>query len=109
MSNPKATLIVNGFLKYIEKEGGIELLPEIVRLLQNKVKEVSANAKVTSSSVLTKNQSEKIIQILTSNFGAKEVEFEVDKDLIGGIKVKIGDSVIDLSLQNKLDYVNKSI
>jgi F-type H+-transporting ATPase subunit delta len=32
-----------------------------------------------------------------------EIRTEVDPDLIGGVKVEIGDQVLDLSLQGKLN------
>lgn len=109
MSNPKVDSIVSGFLEYLKKERQLNLLPEILRKLKTKMGESFVTADVTSSEILSKSQSEKILKILNSNFGIHEANFEVDTSLLGGIKVSIGDEVVDLSLRNKLNFISKSI
>ena len=109
MSNPKVDSIVAGFLEYLKKDGSLNLLSEIIRKLESRANDYNLSAKVLSSSTLSKNQTEKILKVLNANFGIKNAEFEVDNSLLGGIKVSIGDNVIDLSLQNKLSYLSKSI
>jgi len=109
MSNPKVDSIVGGFLSYLKKENSLNLLPDIVNKLNIVSNDANVTARVTSSNKLSKDQSEKIVKILSSNFGIKNVDFEIDESLLGGIKVGIGDEVVDLSLQNKLKSVGKSI
>lgn len=109
MKNAKVDTIISGFLEYLKKEGSLSLLPEIARKLSSKADEVALTAKVLTTDVLSTSQQSKILEILKTNFGVKSAEFEQDNGLIGGMKVWIGDQVIDLSIQNKLNRLNKSL
>lgn len=109
MKNQKVDSIVSGFLEYLKKENSLNLLPEIARKLSSKADEVALTAKVLFSSQLSESQRTTIQEILKENFGVTEAKFEQDSTLIGGLKVWIGDRVIDLSVQNKLNRINKSI
>ena len=109
MDKSKTNAIIEGFWQYLKKENKLNLLPEILRGLTKKADEMGNNATVFSSSQLSKSQEDEVTKIVGENFGSTKVEFEVDPDLIGGLKVKIGDKVLDLSVQNKLDYLTKSI
>ena len=109
MSNSKVDTIVEGFFEYLKKNNSLDLVPEIISGLKDKMDEGKTTAIVFSGISLSKIQNEAIIKILNSNFGIKNVEFKIDKNLLGGIKVSISDKVLDLSLQSKLDYINKSI
>ena len=109
MGTVKAKDIVEGFWQYLKKSENLGLLPEIVTELNRRAEEVGTLATVFSSQLLDKNQEEKISNIIKSNFGINHAIFKVDSSLIGGIKVKIGDEVLDLSLQSKLDNLTKAI
>ena len=51
----------------------------------------------------SEGQKAKIINDLEQHFNTRlEATFEVDPELIGGIKVEVGDQVLDLSVQGKL-------
>lgn len=109
MAKAKAQDIVEGFWQYLKKSENLGLLPEIVTELNRRADEVGTLATVFSSQVLDAKQEEKITNIIKSNFGINHAIFKVDTALIGGIKVKIGDEVLDLSLQNRLDNLTKAI
>jgi F-type H+-transporting ATPase subunit delta len=109
MDKTKTNAIITGFWQYLKKEGKLNLLPEILRGLKEKSDETNDKAVVFSSSLLSENQKEEVGKIISSNFGVSQTEFEVDPKLIGGIKIKIGSEVLDLSTQNKLDYLTKSL
>ncbi len=109
MDKSKTTTIVKGFLQYLKKENSLDLLPEIVRELENKIDEERLMATVISSVALTKSQEKDIEKIMFDKFATKNLQFKVDTDLIGGIRIQIGDEVLDLSFQNKLDHLAKSI
>jgi F-type H+-transporting ATPase subunit delta len=109
MDKIKINAIVEGFWKYLKKEGDLELLPEILQGLASKMDETSSIARVQSGTVLSEKQKNNIIKIIKLNLGINTVEFEVDTSLIGGIKIKIGDKVLDLSVQGKLNHLLKSI
>jgi len=109
MNNSKVNAIVEGFWQYLKKRKSLDLLPEILSELNRRKEQTSLTATVFTSEALQKDQQEKVIKIISSNFGIGAVEFEVDTNLIGGIKVKIGDEILDLSIQSKLDRLVESI
>lgn len=109
MNDSEIKNIVEGIWLYLKKRNSLGLLPEIVHGLTHKMNEVGTLATVFSGTPLSKEQEEKIIKIMSTNFGSPHVQFKIDTSLLGGIKVKIGDEVLDLSLQNKLNSLTKSI
>lgn len=69
------------------------------------------NIKITSAVALESSQIAKIRDkyiVLYNATGAKVVT-EIDESLIGGIKVVIGDKVIDGSIKGKLEDLNKLV
>jgi F-type H+-transporting ATPase subunit delta len=109
VADKKVKDIVEGFWQYLKKNESLSLLPEILTELNRRAEEVGTLATVFSSQVLDKVQEEKITNIIKSNFGIGHILFKTDNTLIGGIKVKIGDDVLDLSLQSKLNNLTKAI
>ena len=109
MDKSKTNAIVEGFWQYLKKENKLDLLPDVLHALSKKVDEMGSMVTVFSSTALSTSQKEEVGKIISSNFGNNKIDFEVDQNLIGGIKVKIGSEVLDLSVQNKLDYLIKSI
>jgi F-type H+-transporting ATPase subunit delta len=60
-------------------------------------------ARVTSAVPLTAEEQEAMRTKLTDRFGADlEFQFEVDPSLLGGVRLRVGDQVIDGSLAAKL-------
>ena len=61
-------------------------------------------AQVSSAIPLTPDQELDLISRLRNRTGAKEIKLvtNVDKSLLGGLKVQIGSNVIDLSLKGQL-------
>jgi F-type H+-transporting ATPase subunit delta len=75
--------------------------------LYNKVKGID-NAEVISATPLTEQLRSKFKEIIKREFG-KEVELheKVDKDLIGGYILKVGDRQIDESIKGKLQMLKR--
>jgi ATP synthase F1 delta subunit len=78
--------ILKALEKIINKEGGI------------------VNAKVTTESKLNKEYEKEIEEFIKKKYKAKEVMIEekVDPKLLGGIKIEIGDDIIDGTLAHKI-------
>ena len=50
---------------------------------------------------------EKLIQ--TSGYQSLEMNYTIDKRLLGGIRIRIGDRVLDNSIQTKLEEMTRSL
>ena len=65
-------------------------------------------AEVTSAKALTKAQSEKLSKMISARVGkAVKIYATVDKDIIGGLVVKVRSKMIDTSIRSKLNSLQK--
>lgn len=62
-------------------------------------------AKIFSKTKITPKMKEEIEDFIKKRFSAKEIilELKEDHNLLGGIKLEIGDEIIDTTLRNRLD------
>ena len=97
--------IVDGFLKYLESNRKLSLLPEIISRLSQRGYEGSKMATVYSVTPLSASQKKNIREIVKDELGCEEVSFEIDRNIIGGLKVIAGNQVLDLSFKAKLDQL----
>ena len=68
------------------------------------------NAELISSQELSDGDIKKIKDEITENFGSKiNLKYIVDKNLLAGMKIKIGSLMIDNSLKNKLLKLRKEM
>ena len=100
------------FLKVLGEAKRLSLLPEILREYKkleadkNNLKEVQIN----SAFEVSKTQQEEIEGLLKKRYGENLTStVNVDKSLIGGLTIKCGDEVIDLSTKGKLLKLKKQI
>ena len=68
-------------------------------------------AEVSSAVPLSDIQREKVENKLleTTGFSKLNVNYKVDKTLIGGVVIKIGDRVVDSSVKTSLETLRKSL
>ena len=68
-------------------------------------------AYISSAIELSKNQKERIEQKLlaTTKYKAIEGNYTVEKDLIGGLVIRIADTVVDSSLKTQIANLSKSL
>jgi F-type H+-transporting ATPase subunit delta len=45
----------------------------------------------------------------TTGYRMLEMHYDVDKALIGGMKIRVGDRVVDSSIQSKLEALTKQL
>lgn len=83
----KSKEILNGVRKITDKEGGV------------------IRAKVSSRITLEKKIIDEIEDFIKKRYQAQNIvlEFETDKKLLGGIKIEVGDEIIDTTLKNKIN------
>jgi F-type H+-transporting ATPase subunit delta len=67
-------------------------------------------AKVTSAVPLTKDEQAALREKLQTRFNQPlDLRFEVEPSLLGGVRVRVGDEVIDGSVKSKLDALAQSL
>jgi len=122
MSNPQlsaeqvATLIISlcedndqvlgNFVRTLAENRRLVLLPEISRLfeLAKSQEEGVKEAVVHSAFPIDDTQVAALLQQLESRFGTRlTARVEIDPSLIGGVRVAVGDQVLDASVRGKLD------
>ena len=84
----------------------LALLPEISRLfdLAKSQEEGVKEAVVHSAFPIDDTQVKALVQELEARFGTKlTARVEIDASLIGGVRVTVGDQVLDASVRGKLD------
>ena len=105
-------LFVN-FLKVLVTRGQVELFEDIKEefLDQNKLLLGKVSASVTSSVKLTDNQKKLLKEKICEIFNVTDVDINEhnDESIIGGFIIKVGDTIIDSSTQNKLNGLEKHL
>ncbi|MBI4035047.1 MAG: ATP synthase F1 subunit delta [Candidatus Chisholmbacteria bacterium] len=112
LTHSRVDAITRGFIKYLDKTGQIDLLPELARrhLRESRIKFDPHLAKVQTTIPLTPIQRRQLEDILSQTFHRPiKVKASLRPDLIGGMFIRIGDKVIDLSLKTKLDALQDSL
>jgi|TARA_B110000238_G_scaffold196493_1_gene237346 F-type H+-transporting ATPase subunit delta len=97
------------FLKVISNNKRFSSLPSIILqfIKINAQKRGDILADVTSADDLSDQQQEDIKEQLRTILGEKlSLNFKVDKNIIGGLIVKVGSKMIDTSLANKINKLN---
>ncbi len=103
---------VEGITQYIQKEGKQSLLPKVTELFGKLSSQAQRDtvAKVTTSVALSKDEQASVEKVLYRLMGREvAVSMNVDPSLIGGMKIKIGDWVVDTSLSGQLDTMGHEI
>ncbi|MCS4487033.1 F0F1 ATP synthase subunit delta [Staphylococcus americanisciuri] len=98
-------------LKVIATQRNFRLLPEIYRAFEESYYAFHglADAYVESATSLSDNELEQVKHALLDRTGLKDLNLHtsVNKELIGGVRVKIGTKVYDGSVQNDLNQLVK--
>lgn len=93
------------FVAAVVENGRLSLLPEIGRQfheLKNS-SEGAADVEITSAYEMTDAQVKDLLATLEKKFGRKlNPTVKVDNSLIGGVRVAVGDEVLDTSVRAKL-------
>lgn len=98
--------IFRNFVKVVAEEKRFAVLPEIytqyqdLALSRNSVKQAVV---FSAFDFASEGQKAKIVADLEKHLNTRlEAVFKVDPELIAGVKVEVGDQVLDLSMQGKL-------
>lgn len=100
------------FLRVLEANDRLPLLPEIAQLFEQARAEAErvVNVKITSATTLAAAEMDTISSALRRRFGSDiALTCLVDPDLIGGAVIDAGDVVIDGSLRTKLERLRTAL
>ena len=102
-----------GFLKIIVSNRRYDEIDSIINDFVKKVKEYKkiGVAYVTTPLELTEGQKKSVKQKLldTTGYVSMEMNYDIDKSLIGGMMIRIGDRVVDSSIKSKLEELKKEL
>ena len=103
---------MRNFVRVLIEADRIELLPEIATLFEALRNEAEGVAKATIETALplTDAQLAEITDALSKRFGKRiEASTSVNKALIGGARIAVGDTVIDGSVRGKLEQMKHAL
>ena len=101
---------VLNFLKILAEKNRFGDFEGIIKAFKEKSDEIDGikAINVTSAIELKDDYKAQIISKLSSKLGKKiNANWEIDKSIIGGLVIKIDDSIIDTSIKYKLDKLMK--
>jgi F-type H+-transporting ATPase subunit delta len=111
VSNSMSVILVE-VLKVVIENNDINLLKDIAKnfTLLSKQKLNIAFVEVVSSNEMNSDQKDDITNSLSELIKKKiDINFNVDKNLIGGLKIKVDDKLYDSSLQTKLENAKSKL
>jgi F-type H+-transporting ATPase subunit delta len=94
------------FVLLLAENGRVEILPEVSELFEQlkTQHEGVLDAEIFSAFPMSDAQLDDLVSHLETKFKRKiEAKVSVDPELIGGVKVEIGDEVLDASVRGKLE------
>ena len=112
VAKSKLPVAAQNFLRAVIDNGRISVLPEIAsqfRALKN-AKGGSSDAVVYSAFALEANALADLLTALEKRFGKKlNLRVELQPELIGGVRVVVGDEVLDTSVKARLEQMKAAL
>lgn len=103
---------LSNFVQILSENGRLTILPEIIVQYEQLMLAVSGVKKATiySAFPLSDESLAQLLSDLSGRFGDKlDAHVEVKPELIGGVKIEIGDQVLDMSVQAQLNALHSAI
>lgn len=102
-----------GLIGTVVEKGHIDKLIDILKYFVKQVKNHKniGEATVTSAILLSDEQKKSIEKRLieTTSYNEMEIEYLIDKSLIGGLVIRIEDRVVDSSIKTKLEQLSRTL
>ncbi len=106
LDQKKAENFVSQFKK-LPPSQAIYCLTRFGKGIQNESKRTTLT--INSVMELQKLEKENIVREVKRDFEVENVEVNVNKDIIGGLKVKIGDFIYDFSVKSRIAQIGQMI
>lgn len=105
---------VKQFVRLLAREGDLRLLDEVLRHVQTLVPSLGSedhNVVITSAHELSTAEKEKLQAKLAADYGNQEmkIRYEVEPDLLGGLRIQVGDRVMDHTVASRLDALRAKL
>jgi F-type H+-transporting ATPase subunit delta len=100
------------FIKLLAHKKRANLLKEVIAAFNELLDERNGvvNADVKSAIRLNEEQAKELVNKLSARTGKKiRAKMSLDESLIGGVTVKIGDTILDGSISHQLDMLRTSL
>ena len=110
--NSPANAELKNFVSMLVENGRLSLLPEIASQFhaQRNAQEGAADAEIVSAFEMTPAQVVDLVATLEKRFGRNlNPSVTVDNSLIGGVRVVVGDEVLDTSVRAKLQRMQTAL
>ncbi len=108
-SGHELDVAIQNITDYLAKKRMIPRAPEILRKLEELINfdEGIVKANITYKNIPEKKITDEIEEILMSRYGAKKIlaVTNENENVLGGVKIEVGDEVIDLTLKNKINQL----
>ena len=108
----KVSETLRHFFRVVAEAGRLNLLPDLRRTFADLVDERAGivEAKVVSAQPLTEAQSQTLVASLAARTGKTiRLSWSQDAALLGGLKVQVGSTVLDASLQGQLRQLKNQL
>ena len=103
---------IQNLLKLMLQEGSLDSLPDVSAALGRVVsgQQAPVKAEIASAVELSEQEKDSIRQSLLKQFGGDlSFAFSVDPALLGGLRVRVGDRLIDTSVASRLTALRESL
>ena len=112
MNKHRAEKVAGAIFNYLKKSGQLEVLEHLLKYTKKSsvAQILPKEAEITTAVKLTNQQLLDIKSSLSLTLGREiKVKNIVQTDIIGGIKIRIGDKVIDESIESKINLLRESL
>jgi len=112
LATAKVSESIRHFFRVVAQAGRLNLLPDLKRTFADLVDERAGivEAKVVSAQPLSEDQSKALVASLAARTGKTiRLSWSQDASLLGGLKVQVGSTVLDASLQGQLHQLKTQL
>jgi F-type H+-transporting ATPase subunit delta len=112
LATAKVSESIRHFFRVVAQAGRLNLLPDLKRTFADLVDERAGivEAKVVSAQPLSEDQSKALVASLATRTGKTiRLSWSQDASLLGGLKVQVGSTVLDASLQGQLHQLKTQL
>lgn len=109
---PTTSPEVSQFVRLLVQNGDLRLLDEVLRQVRTMVPALdeTSNVLVTSAHELSEGDKERLESKLRARHGEEiRIRYEVEPELIGGLRIRVGDQVLDHSVAARLDALRERL